>query len=495
MDPRGGWRGDSSSAPSARATLRLRALSPRSAAPTDTMRLRPCPTGALLALTLALPAIAQDATPAELGAAANAALQRGDLEAALEPLEALAELQPASPAVQFQLGRALLAAERYDDAVVAFESVTGPTRPTALYNAACGHSLAGRLDAAVERLRDARDAGFADLGQVETDADLDPLRERDDFAAIVDDLEAELGPPVEFDADAPRTWLDWFIGEWAPVSGLPPSYAQSVEWDLDGTAVAVRTGVSRTIAIWQPEQQIWRLVWASAFGDHDRLEGGLEEDRLVFLQDEIRGQPDQIGRLTYFDARANSYRMLWEVSGDEGATWTPVTRALYRRTAEHEPPPSTLKGPANKVLSRWAFRFGSWHTAIDQWTPGGRIAGRGSLTVALADDGVALVEEQCGYMDSFQTWKATSTRRWIEGADYEILISSGGALVARGTVEFEQRMPVETITGTDARGPYTDTQRYERMDEDHWRVIVDRTWEDGTRVERFTVVDAWRRRG
>jgi len=462
------------------------------------MRLRDCIASTLpvwTLLALALPASAQDATPAELSAAANAALQLGDLGAALEPLEALADLMPANPGVQFQLGRALLSVERYDDAVEAFGRVTGPTRSTALYNAACAHSLAGRPDEAIARLRDAREAGFADLGQIEADADLESLREREDFAAIVDDLEQELGPRVDFDADAPRTWLDWWIGEWTPVSGLPPSYAQTVEWDLDGTAVAVRTGVSRTIAIWQPEHGVWRLVWASAFGDHDRLEGKLEGDRLVFLQDEIRNQPDRIGRLTYFDARANSYRMVWEVSADDGATWTPVTRALYRRTAEHEPPPSTLRGPANKVLSRWAFRFGSWHTAIDQWTPGGRIAGRGSLTVALAEDGVALVEEQCGYMDTFQTWRATSTRRWIEGADYEITISSGGAVVARGTVEFEQRMPIETITGTDARGPYTDTQRYERVDDDHWRVIVDRAWEDGTRVERFTVVDAWRRRG
>jgi hypothetical protein len=53
-------------------------------------------------------------------------------------------------------------------------------------------------DAAMKLLRDAVSKGYKDVAQMKKDADLDPLRPRDDFQKLVAELEGEgnrLRPP------------------------------------------------------------------------------------------------------------------------------------------------------------------------------------------------------------------------------------------------------------------------------------------------------------
>ncbi|MEO0650115.1 MAG: tetratricopeptide repeat protein [Planctomycetota bacterium] len=455
---------------------------------------------ALVALVLASTLHAQDIGAQNAGAQdigalaaeANAALSSGDLPAAVGPLSALAEMQPGNSSIRFQLGRALMAAERFEDAAAAFEGVAGPVRPTALYNAACSFARAGHAAEAVARLESSVDAGFADVDLMRTDSDLASLRETETFRSLVGTLEEELGAPFVLDPDAPRTWFDWWIGEWTPTTGLPASFAQTTEWGLNGTAICARTEVSQTLLNWQPQLGVWRMNWSSAFGDHDRLEGGLEGDKLVMHQDEIRLQPGQIGRLTYANIRENAFQMLWETSADEGQSWSMVTQALFRRTAPKAAPTPEV---ADARLAPYAFRVGSWHTQVKQRVPGNTIQGRGSLEVAASDDGSGLVEQQWIQLDNYTSWSVDCTRTCTGEGRFDLALEASTGLSMTGHAQLVDDTLVETVQGTSPAGPWTDTHRYEQIDADHWRLTVSRVYENGPSIDEWTVLEAWRKRG
>jgi HEAT repeat protein len=81
------------------------------------------------------------------------------------------------------------AAEAYA-ALQAADAEEYPDRAVLWYNSACVAAQRGRLDEAMEFLRRALDKGFADPGWVERDEELLPLRGREDFRALVEQLKA-----------------------------------------------------------------------------------------------------------------------------------------------------------------------------------------------------------------------------------------------------------------------------------------------------------------
>jgi hypothetical protein len=79
---------------------------------------------------------------------------------------------------------------KYEEALVDFETVLG-SKPTdreeavASYNVACCYSKLGNVEAGLDALDSALNAGFEDYKTVREDADLQKLRESPDFAAII----------------------------------------------------------------------------------------------------------------------------------------------------------------------------------------------------------------------------------------------------------------------------------------------------------------------
>ena len=63
-----------------------------------------------------------------------------------------------------------------------------PHDPSTLYNVACLYSSAGRKTEALDYLKRALDAGFAQREWIENDSDLDPLRQEPRFKALLDRL-------------------------------------------------------------------------------------------------------------------------------------------------------------------------------------------------------------------------------------------------------------------------------------------------------------------
>jgi adenylate cyclase len=63
-----------------------------------------------------------------------------------------------------------------------------PTEPMVLYNVACIYSMAGRIEDALDCLEKAARAGLSQKEWYEHDSNLDPLRSRPRFRALLKEL-------------------------------------------------------------------------------------------------------------------------------------------------------------------------------------------------------------------------------------------------------------------------------------------------------------------
>ena len=110
----------------------------------------------------------------------------GDLEAAVCPLQRVAEVAPEQLEAWLGLGWCYKRLGRLGDAITALRTglEAAPSQPLLLYNLACYHSLAGDVTAAVDHLTKAIsiDDQFRDLTGEERD--FDPIRSDPRFVAV-----------------------------------------------------------------------------------------------------------------------------------------------------------------------------------------------------------------------------------------------------------------------------------------------------------------------
>ena len=92
----------------------------------------------------------------------------------------------APSALEQQIYRSVLAGD-YPRAAELVETFLrhAPHHPAMLYNAACIYSRLGQIDRGASSLRRAVEAGLTDLGQIERDADLVPLRDHPVYKAVI----------------------------------------------------------------------------------------------------------------------------------------------------------------------------------------------------------------------------------------------------------------------------------------------------------------------
>ncbi len=75
------------------------------------------------------------------------------------------------------------------------DNLEGSATRWALYNLACIESLVGRPDEAMAHLEQAHAVGFLDVAWLEEDGDLDSLRDREDYRALVRELRGNSAEP------------------------------------------------------------------------------------------------------------------------------------------------------------------------------------------------------------------------------------------------------------------------------------------------------------
>ena len=110
----------------------------------------------------------------------------GRFEEALAALRLVAEREPKQLESWLGMGWCLKRLGRLDEAILSLEQglEASPREPILLYNLACYHALAGRVQAAIEHLTKAIsiDGRFLDLTGAEPD--FDPIRQDPRFVAV-----------------------------------------------------------------------------------------------------------------------------------------------------------------------------------------------------------------------------------------------------------------------------------------------------------------------
>lgn len=284
--------------------------------------------------------------PASL-AAAETAFREEDWPAAVEHYQAAQREGMNHPVMHFRLGYALHMLKRYDEALPHHRRAVRVANPAlridALYNTACALALTGDKPGALEYLAKARDAGFADATQLNSDTDLNSLRSYAAFKALSDDLAAE-SPSGLFQQ------LDVLLGSW-----------QVTEAPADAPADAPRRTITFARPLAGSHAVVTTSAWPAPSGqpNPNRDRTGLmhpdadKRDWVWTVADGLgntiilRGSPIRGGGLRFvgqeFNAAGPSIHLRW--------TFTPDA-ALLRETIESSEDGQTWKEDVSRTLSR-----------------------------------------------------------------------------------------------------------------------------------------------
>lgn len=438
----------------------------------------------------------QDPPPtlAEIGAHLQA--QRWD--AAVAGLERFVDANPESAQGRFLLAFAVHGTNDFDRAAKLHrEAAEYPAyRPTALYNLACAESRLGNFDTALDALRKAHGAGFSNDVQLQTDVDLVGLRATDAFREYWGERGGTPGPAPLVFPEAKR-WFDFMVGEWDVTNGGLPGGSATIEWDLQSqTLVDRRPGQSVSYLTYVEREGLWRQTWMSVRGHHDLLEGGMEEGRLVMHQPLLRDQPGRIGRSIFTDIGPDQFQVHWEVSGDEGATWTrQFSSLLTRRKPRSLPAAFTVAGMSDSApegTRDYAFKLGRWDIKARALGPGGTYrTGVGTSVVRFDEDGLTLLDDiTCNFMD----WSGFQgqTRRKFSADDGLWNCSwnpAGGAQVQfTASRDPESGQVVETFRGQDAQGAFQGFLSFDSITEDSYHAKLEHHYDSGPVVVTWEYV-------
>lgn len=137
-------------------------------------------------------------------------------------------------------------------------------------------------------------------------------------------------------------WLGTWAVRWDASPGLPAgSGRNTITKTLGGCVVQEHfeggpaTGqlVGHSVSLYHQPAQRWRQTWVDNQGGYFALVGGSEGERFVLVSSRLKdGKPAQ--RMVFEAITAQSLVWRWQVTADEGASWTDRWVIHYARMAE-----------------------------------------------------------------------------------------------------------------------------------------------------------------
>lgn len=207
-------------------------------------------------------------------------------------------------------------------------------RILALYNHACVHALWKETDNAFKFLKEAADAGFADIGQLEMDTDLDGLRDDPRFASFVDSLR----PRPSLKSLAPERRFDFYAGEWTMRVGDAAHANLSVTPALGGAGWRVvmtdpQSGAetAQSLFVYDTGAKTWRNTYMSNAGDAISMAGGLEGAGMALAVESASSPSSMAHRAQFRDIERGGFVYAWQVTSDKGKTWKDEGIATFVR--------------------------------------------------------------------------------------------------------------------------------------------------------------------
>jgi tetratricopeptide (TPR) repeat protein len=288
----------------------------------------------LILLFVSLPSVAQT-NPAMQEA--DALYQAQKWAEAAKAYEAITKAEPSNGQAWYRLGVALQAMGKYEQAIEAYQHSTQTgSNPATMYNLATAYSKTNNREKAFEWLRKAVAAGFAQVKQLETDADLATLRDDSRFKEVMAQAQRNAKPCA---AKPESRQFDFWIGEWdvrnpqgqlAGTSSIQLILGDCVifeNWTSGGGAY-----IGKSFNLYNSSLKKWQQFWADDKGGVLEFAGEYKDNELRYTGESLDPKGNRImHRLTFFNLSPGRVRQLWEQSTDNAKTWTIAFDGLYVR--------------------------------------------------------------------------------------------------------------------------------------------------------------------
>ncbi|HVG31649.1 MAG TPA: tetratricopeptide repeat protein [Pyrinomonadaceae bacterium] len=266
---------------------------------------------------------------------ADALFQSQKWADAAQAYEAITKVEASNGRAWFRLGVALHSLGRYEQAVGAFQKALEISKsPQAMYNLASSYARMNEREQAFEWLKQALNAGFAQVGLLNTDADLANLRGDARFKEILT-LADKVTRPCMFSTE--HRQFDFWLGEWNVENNGQQAGINNVQSILDGCVIyenwtSARGGTGKSFNFYDTATGKWQQTWVDSAGNVLNLTGEFKDNALRF-SGETRAKSGGVTlhRLTFFNLGAERVRQFWEQSTDGGKTWNAVWDGTYTR--------------------------------------------------------------------------------------------------------------------------------------------------------------------
>lgn len=290
----------------------------------------------MTSMTFLSPASAQ--SDSTLAASALKAFQSSDWPAAIAAYQNILEKTPGNGGAWYRLGMAHHQSKEYTKSIPAFKmsDSLGVGVAASRYNIASGYSQLQEVESALRWLGQAIDAGFSRVASLESDADLDNVRDHAEFQSLVEKAKRNAKPCLY---DKTYSVMDFWLGEWdVYVNGRIAGYNKITKVSdgcallEDWTSAQGTTGMS--INFYDPAVSKWKQTWVGGFvGEY--VEISHAEGEILFGYSAINAEGEEVlNRLLFKLQDDGSVRQLFTASTDGGETWQPSFDGKYVKREE-----------------------------------------------------------------------------------------------------------------------------------------------------------------
>ena len=148
---------------------------------------------------------------------------------------------------------------------------------------------------------------------------------------------APRGPPC---SSAAHRQFDFWIGEWEVTTPQgAPAGTNRVERLLEGCAlqehwVASDGSKGTSLSSYDASTRLWRQTYVDDTGQVLVLEGEFKDGRMVLQGEKTLQKKGALQRISWQPV-GDKVRQRWDISQDDGRTWSLLFEGVYTRKSEH----------------------------------------------------------------------------------------------------------------------------------------------------------------
>ena len=290
----------------------------------------------ILLLLISFTALAQTAITPEQRQQANIFYVASDWKESLKAYQTIVQAEPQNWNAKMRLGVSMAGLGRQKEALPLLEDANkiGNNFQTK-YALSSAYAKDANKDKAFQWLDSAVVSGFAQLTIFESDAGFNGLKTDKRYAIYYDRILRSVYPcryAPEF------RQFDFWIGEWEVKNTQgQPAGKSKIELMLgdciiyeNWTSALPNIYSGKSFNLYNSVTKKWMQTWVDDKGAVlEFIDGEYKDNKLTFI---TRPDPqNQITRLTFYNLNPDLVRQLFEVTNDEGKTWTTTTDLFYNR--------------------------------------------------------------------------------------------------------------------------------------------------------------------